>query len=514
MARQSQSRSISQTTGVATVLRPQPGPQETFLSSPADIAIYGGAAGGGKSFALLLEPLRHIANPGFGAVIFRRTTPQIRNEGALWDESLSIYGPLGASPKEHVLKHRFPSGSAVSFAHLEHDKTVLNYHGSQIPLIGFDELTHFSAKQFWYMLSRNRSTCGVRPYIRATCNPDPDSFVARLIEWWIDQDTGYPILERSGKIRYFVRVNDELYWANSPKTLEKDFPDACWQEIDGERVRIGPKSLTFIAASVEDNKILMRQDPGYISNLNALPSVERERLKRGNWKVRDESASIIKAKWWQQWPTGKPLPVCYHIFSSYDTAFTEEDRKNTKHSGEPAHSARTTWGVFNDEISDRSAMILLEAWNGKVGFPELRKNAKKHSRDFGEDVAVIEKKASGQSLIQELRRIHVPTRGFDPRPYGDKEQRAHLATPMFQAGLVYYPDKNWAREVINHIASFPVGAPPSADYTDTCSQAVMYVKRRMWAAPPDEDDVHEPDPTHSQEWEEDNDTGGKKAAYG
>lgn len=497
-----------------TTLRPQPGPQETFLSSPADIAIYGGAAGGGKSFALLLEPMRHISNPNFGAVIFRRTTPQIRNEGGLWDESTKIYSVIGAKPREHVLEHKFPSGAVVSFSHLEYNKTVLNYQGSQIPLIGFDELTHFTEKQFWYMLSRNRSTCGVRPYIRATCNPDPDSFVATLIDWWINPDTGYAFPDRSGVVRYFARINDELHWADKPEELEKEFPEACWQTIDGERVRIGPKSLTFIAASVEDNKELMRKDPGYISNLNALPTIDRERLKHGNWKIRDESASIIKAKWWQKWPEKTPLPFCYHIFSSYDTAFTEGDRKNIKYDGAPAHSARTTWGVFQDEVSGRPAMILLEAWNGKAGFPELRQNAKKHSREFNEDMALIERKASGYSLLQEMRKARIPARGFDPTPYGDKEQRAHLSTPMVQSGLVYYPDKKWAVKTVNYIASFPVGAPPASDYADSFSQAVMYLRKRMWLIPVDEDEEIKPEDPKSDEWDEDQNESTPGGAYG
>ena len=99
---------------------PQPGPQSTFLASAADIAIYGGAAGGGKTWALLLEDLRHIHNPGFGSVTFRRSTVQIRNEGGLWDESNNLYPLVGAEPKEHVLTWKFPSGASASFAHLEH----------------------------------------------------------------------------------------------------------------------------------------------------------------------------------------------------------------------------------------------------------------------------------------------------------------------------------------------------------------------------------------------------------
>lgn len=269
----------------ATVIRPQPGPQETFLGSSADIAIYGGAAGGGKTWALLMEPLRHIGNENFGAVFFRRTTVQVRNEGGLWDESEKLYPVIGATPKEHVLSWQFPSGATVSFAHLEHDKTVLNWQGSQIPLICFDELTHFSQKQFWYMVSRNRSMCGVRPYIRATCNPDADSWVAEFISWWIDQETGLPISERAGVVRWFVRINDTLIWADDPAELEEKHPG------------IPPKSATFIPAKLTDNAALMAADPGYMANLLALPKVERERLLGGNWKIRAAAGLLFKRSW-------------------------------------------------------------------------------------------------------------------------------------------------------------------------------------------------------------------------
>jgi len=267
------------------VIRPQEGPQTTFLASPADIAIYGGAAGGGKTWALLMEPLRHVSNKDFGAVFFRRSTVQVRNEGGLWDESAKVYPLLSAEPREHVLDWRFPSGATVAFAHLEHDKTVLNWQGAQIPLICFDELTHFSPSQFWYMVSRNRSTCGVRPYIRATCNPDADSWVAGFIAWWIDQATGLPIPERAGKLRWFVRINDELKWADAPAELEQ-YRDANGQPIP-------PKSATFIPARLTDNTALMAADPGYLANLMALPTVERERLLGGNWKIRNTQALVF-----------------------------------------------------------------------------------------------------------------------------------------------------------------------------------------------------------------------------
>lgn len=268
-------------------LKPQPGPQTTFLTTPADIAVYGGAAGGGKSFGLLLEPLRHYNNKDFGGVIFRRNTVQVRNEGGLWDESYKMYFNLDGHPREAILEWQFPSGSRLKFAHLENENTVYNWQGSQIPFIGFDELTHFLESQFIYMMSRNRSTSGVPGYIRATTNPDCDSWVRRWIDWWIGED-GYAIKERSGVIRWFIRQDDELIWGDTREELiEKYGADQL------------PKSFTFISSSVYDNKILMDKDPSYISNLMALSRVERLRLLGGNWNVRPAAGMYFQKEWFE-----------------------------------------------------------------------------------------------------------------------------------------------------------------------------------------------------------------------
>jgi predicted phage terminase large subunit-like protein len=189
------------------------------------------------------------------------------------------------------MEWQFPTKARVGFAHMQYDSDVHDYQGAQIPLICFDQLEHFSSAQFWYMLSRNRSTCGVRPYVRATCNPDPDSFVADLVSWWIGED-GYALPERSGVVRWFVRVNETLEWADSAAELIAKYPD------------IPPKSLTFIPASVFDNKILMARDPGYLANLNALPLVDRMRLlgdgkRGGNWQIRPAAGKIFNRAWFE-----------------------------------------------------------------------------------------------------------------------------------------------------------------------------------------------------------------------
>lgn len=278
-----------------TIISPQNGFQEEFLSTPADIAIGGGAAGAGKTFVLLLEPLRHLNTvKGFDGIIFRRTTPQITNPGGIWDASGELYRLARGIPKLTVNTWTFPLGNKLKFSHLEQEKNVYDYQGAEIPFIGFDELTHFTKRQFLYMLSRNRSTCGVRPYVRATCNPDPDSWVAEFLEWWIDQDTGFPIPERSGVLRYFIMNQDSFVWGDSYEDVVGKAPHIFnLPEFRDRNPRDLIKSVTFIPGSIYGNKELLEKDPGYLGNLLALPEDEQFRLLQGNWKIRQDGSALF-----------------------------------------------------------------------------------------------------------------------------------------------------------------------------------------------------------------------------
>lgn len=283
--------------GVAVAeLRPQAGPQEKFLSSPADIAIFGGGAFSGKTYTLLMEPLRHINNPNFGAVYFRRTMPMITAEGGGWDTACQIYGGNARTIQSPQLIQRFASGARVSFHQLQYDDTVRDWDSSQIPLILFDELQQFSRRQFFYMLSRNRSTCGVEGYTRCACNPDPYSWLRVFLAWWIGDpgcpecadgscrriEHGLPNPERSGRIRWFVTIGDKTEWADSKAELVQRF---------GEDVL--PLSVTYVAATALDNRIGLAKDRGYLAKLNALPRWERERLLGGNWNARPVAGTIF-----------------------------------------------------------------------------------------------------------------------------------------------------------------------------------------------------------------------------
>jgi predicted phage terminase large subunit-like protein len=272
-----------------TEIRPQQGRQEEFLSSAADIAIYGGAAGGGKTWGLLMEATRNIHMPAYYGLILRRTFPEITNPGGLWDEAEQLYPYLGGEGIKGDLYWKWKSGARIEFSHLQHEKDLVKYAGAQVAYLGFDQLETFYEKAFFFLLGRNRSVSGVGGYCRATCNPDPDSFLAKFIEWWIADD-GYVDLQRAGRVRWFVRDVDHLEWSDSRDELLVRYPSQT------------PLSVTYIPGTLYDNKILMTRDPMYLAKLQALPTIERERLlgdpvRGGNWKIKPSAGKIFN-KWW------------------------------------------------------------------------------------------------------------------------------------------------------------------------------------------------------------------------
>lgn len=282
-------------------ITPQEGFQMSYLSTSADIAIGGGAAGAGKTFTLLMESMRNIGVSGYAGVIFRKTYPQIKAPGGLWDTSKEIYQIVKGKQIESVHEWRFPYNSKIKFSHLEYEKNKDDWQGSQIPFIAFDELTHFSESQFTYLLSRNRSTCGVKPYFRATCNPDPDSWVAGFIDWWIDQDDksplyGYPIPERAGKLRYFMKESDEYIWGNNKQEVIKKCGHTINELLSADPT-INPedliKSVTFIPGDIYGNRELLKKDPAYLANLLAQSEDDQLRLLKGNWKIKIGGDDLI-----------------------------------------------------------------------------------------------------------------------------------------------------------------------------------------------------------------------------
>lgn len=268
-------------------IKPQPGKQTQFIKSSASVVIYGGQVGGGKTWGLLQKASRHIHNKDYTAVIFRRTTPEILKPGSTWDASLKLYPLIGGKPNSTHLSYKFQSGASIKLSHMQYVDDMYTWKGTELAFIGWEELTEFEREQFIYMFSRARSMSGIRPQVVATTNPKAGSWVLEFIGWYIDPDTGYAIQERSGVIRWFIMIDDKPYFASSRQELVDEHPGS------------NPLSLTFITSSVFDNKILTDSNPQYVTYLEGLPKVERERLLYGNWKITPAAGNYFKREYFE-----------------------------------------------------------------------------------------------------------------------------------------------------------------------------------------------------------------------
>lgn len=220
------------------------------------------------------------------------------------------------------------------------------------------------------------------------------------------------------------------------------------------------------------------------------PLPELEKIKRTigdrDWsalyqqKPVTEGGNILKENYWRVWPDDMKPPLCDHIFYSWDTAYSTEDYKNT------SYSAHTKWGIFWNEQDQRHCIMLLGRWADRVDYPDLRAKAIECQKKDKPDAQLIEKKASGQSLIQDLRRTKARVRTYQPDR--DKISRAYAVQAMLQSGQAYIPNKKWAFDLIKLLAKFPSGAPPCSDYTDTVTQALLYLRNGLWVEHPDDED--------------------------
>ena len=230
---------------------PQPR-QFEFMQRPEDEALYGGAAGGGKSDALVIEATRQVHIPHYKALILRKTYPQLAE---LIEKSLKYYPMAFPKAKYNISEHTwyFPSGAKIVFGSMQHSKDKLNYQGKSYDFIAFDELTHFTYEEYSYLSSRNRANgAGTRVYMRATANP------GGIGHGW---------------------VKDRFITAAEPMTT-------IWESVTvdvGGKTETRYKSRIFIPSSVFDNKVLLENDPDYLTRLASMPEAEKKALLYGDW---------------------------------------------------------------------------------------------------------------------------------------------------------------------------------------------------------------------------------------
>ena len=195
-------------------------------------------------------------------------------------------------------------------------------------------------------------------------------------------------------------------------------------------------------------------------------------LSLGKWNAQwqqnptAEEGAIIKKEWWNTWEKETIPPVSY-IMQSYDTAFSKKETAD--------YSAITTWGVFQPEEGGADNIVLMDAKRGRWDFPELKEKALEEFNYWDPDMVLIEAKATGTPLTDELRRMGIPVVNYTPSRGNDKHTRMHLVAPMFESGKVWAPERRFAEDVIDECAAFPNGEHD--DYCDSMSMALIRYRK-------------------------------------
>ena len=271
-----------------------------------------------NTVTMLMEPMYDIRNRHFNGIIFRKNKDDFEN---IINESKRWFGNLGRYNKsKDDMTWYFKSGATLGLSIYDMPLADFDtkYRGQQFAYIGIDELPQMPFEMFKFLMTANRNTYGAHSRILGTCNPDPLSWLRKFIDWWIGkEDTiysdgkthperkGLPIPERDGAIRYcYMPSNsvDEIYWGNTPdevyeqcKELIDDAWDEKWAEYGYTKTSFFVKSVTFVKASLSDNKALIKNDPGYIASLLNQPPEVRAREFEGNWDYIETGTDMIKA---------------------------------------------------------------------------------------------------------------------------------------------------------------------------------------------------------------------------
>jgi predicted phage terminase large subunit-like protein len=305
----------------------------------------------------------------------------------------------------------------------------------------------------------------VRPYIRATCNPDADSWVADFLAWWINAETGLPVPERAGVLRYNARVSDKIVWVDRPEDLMQDLPQT--EDLPPGLDPARPISVTFIPATVLDNPALLRVNPDYYSWLLSLPLLERERLLGGNWKIRPAAGLYFKRDWCA---VVDNAPADLDIVRYWDLAATEKTEFNDP-----------DWTVGVKLGRDQNGGYwLLDLVRGRANPGDVDRLLLNTATQDGERVRIGFGQDPGQAGKSQALHLVRALRGFtvtSAPESGNKLTGFGPFSSQCRAGNVKVLRGPWNEELFRILEGFPDLAHD--DEVDACSGALEMLSPNM-----------------------------------
>ena len=403
------------------VWRPQPGPQECLLTCPITDVLYGGSRGGGKTDGFLGKWGQRYATYGgrLRGLFIRRSYDELDEVVA---RSLEIYPALGGVWRQQRRTWYFPGGARLKMRSLERDADASKYQGHSYTDIMIDEAGNFPDPS---PLNKLRATLrnphGIPPFYGMSANPGGPGHA------WI-------------KERFIDPAPDGLMPIADP--------------ITGE-VRV------YIPSRLEDNRILMEQDPHYRNRImQSGPAWLVRAWLAGDWNATPEGG-LIKAEWFRRYHTA-PAEFL-RIVQSWDTAYKPDEHND--------YSVCTTWGEARG-----GGYYLLDVYRRRMAYPELKRAAASLAERWRPSAVLIEDKGSGMSLIQELRaHTALPVIAVDPKGV-NKVDRLVAVSSLLEAGLVYLPSvAPWSLDYEIELTIFPLA--PNDDQVDSTSQALKWMHR-------------------------------------
>lgn len=451
------------------VLAPASKKQEQFLNSSTTITLGGGSAGGGKTYTSLLIALKFMQHPKATGVIFRRTSKMITTPGSIWHEAVAMYSSVYKTGLK--IRHReneivFPNGALLKFSHLQHAKDMYNHKGGQYSLVIFDEATDFTEEMVTYLISRMRNAyVDYTPQMFLMTNPEYNSFLRHWIQdFYLDPQTGIPLEEKSGVVRYWVRQSNKMLWYDSREEAEA---------IHGSGPESGISTFSFIPFTCRDNPPLLKAEPTYISRLMSLPRVEMEKLLLGSWFARVEASQM----WKREWVTlvDHPNVRTRKRVRSWDLAFTRPSEANTNPdwtAGVLLSKDKDSIYTIEDVVRMRDRVHEVEALIFETAY-----------KDGTETVITIPKdpNAAAGAYAKDLQR-RLAERGFIVRlvpPVKSKLTRFAPFASVTQAGFVHVVSADWNKDLFEELEIFCGDDKTKDDQCDCLSDAFAALNKEV-----------------------------------
>lgn len=452
------------------VFRPISKPQEVFLNSTdVYLTLFGGAAGAGKSLALLGAVLPICHHPGTRVLVVRKSRQQLQGAGSLFDAAVALYSKV--DPKIKISTRAglitFSSGAVVQFSYLDKPADRFNYQGKEFSLICLDEMQQLSEENCLYLFSRLRSTIVDYPLrVLGTCNPDADSFLRKYVEFCLDGD-GVPIrpADHNYPVRAFVMSPSGLIWYDSVEEAEA---------VHGKSKDSGIKTFKFCPANALDNVVLMETNPGYISSLKALPRVEMMRLLLGSWTAREIASGFFKREWVTEVP--HPNIRAKRRVRAWDLAFSEASEVNRG-------NCDATAGVLMSR-DEQGVLTIEDLKHMRRRVHDVERAILDTAFEDGTDTIICLPKdpgATAGAYCTNLARS-LMDKGFIVkliRPEKSKMQRFMPFASLAEAGFVHVVKADWTDTLYKELEQMDFTNNTHDDIADGCSDATFTLNKQI-----------------------------------